>query len=54
MAVANSTEPLSISVTEGAAKKVRFFAEKQGLAEGFGLKVAVKGGDAPDWSIPFQ
>lgn len=40
----NSTEPLSISVTDGAAKKVKFFAEKQGMAEGFGLKVAVKGG----------
>lgn len=44
MSVANSTEPLSISVTNTAAKKVKFFAEKQGLAEGFGLKVAVKGG----------
>jgi iron-sulfur cluster assembly protein len=42
--VANSVEPLSISVTDIAAKKVEFFAQKQGLPEGFGLKVAVKGG----------
>ena len=37
-------EPLSIQVTPNAAKKVRFFAEKQGLGDQFGLKVAVKGG----------
>ena len=39
-----STSPLTIQLTENAAKKVRLFAEKQGLGEEFGLKVAVKGG----------
>ena len=37
-------QPLSIQVTPTAAKKVRHFAEKQGLSDQFGLKVAVKGG----------
>jgi iron-sulfur cluster assembly protein len=37
--------PLSVSITAKAAKKVRSFAEKEGLAEEtFGLKVGVKGG----------
>ena len=37
-------QPLNIQVTPTAAKKVRQFAEKQGLSDQFGLKVAVKGG----------
>ena len=44
MTTATPTNSLDIKVTEIAAKKVRFFAEKQGLAEGFGIKVGVKGG----------
>ena len=35
---------ISISVTEKAAAKVRFFAQKEGLADEFGVKVGVKGG----------
>jgi iron-sulfur cluster assembly protein len=44
MTTQTPTTPLSIHVTELAAKKVRYFAEKQGLGEQFGVKVAVKGG----------
>ena len=44
MTTATQASPLTISVTEAAAKKVRHFAEKQGLGEEFGIKVAVKGG----------
>jgi iron-sulfur cluster assembly protein len=36
--------PLDIKVTETAAKKVRYFAAKQGMTEQFGIKVGVKGG----------
>ena len=39
------TQPsVTIQVTENAAKKVRYFAEKQGIGDQFGVKVAVKGG----------
>jgi iron-sulfur cluster assembly protein len=36
-------KPLTITITEKAAEKVRYFARKEGLEE-FGLRVAVKGG----------
>ena len=35
--------PLTISVTDKAAEKARFFAQREGL-DAFGLRVAVKGG----------
>ena len=38
------TPSLTIEITEKAAAKARSFAEKDGMAEGFGVKVAVKGG----------
>ena len=44
MTTATEQQPLTIHVTETAAKKVRNFAEKQGLGDEFGIKVAVKGG----------
>ena len=44
MTTETPANPLNITVTEAAANKVRFFAQKQGLGEDFGLKVAVKGG----------
>ncbi|MBI2935346.1 MAG: iron-sulfur cluster assembly accessory protein [Chloroflexi bacterium] len=31
-------------ITEKAAEKARYFAQKEGIAEGFGVRVAVKGG----------
>ena len=44
MTTQTQQQPLSIQVTPSAAKKVRFFAEKKGLGDQFGLKVSVKGG----------
>ncbi len=35
---------LTINVTPNAAKKLRFFAQKEGLEEEFGVRVGVKGG----------
>ena len=35
---------LSIAVTDKAADKLRFFAKRDGLSDGFGVKVGVKGG----------
>lgn len=34
----------TIAVTPKAAEKIRFFAQKEGLGEEFGLRVGVKGG----------
>lgn len=36
--------PFTIMITEKAAEKARYFAQKEGIAEGFGVRVAVKGG----------
>ena len=36
--------PSTIHITEKAAEKARFFAEKQGLGAVFGVRVGVKGG----------
>ena len=36
--------PSMIHITEKAAEKAKFFAEKQGLTPGFGVRVGVKGG----------
>ncbi len=44
MTTATERNPLDIQVTDVAAKKVRYFAEKQGLNDQFGIKVGVKGG----------
>ena len=38
------TAPLTVHITEEAAEKIKHFARKEGLEEGFVLKVAVKGG----------
>ena len=35
---------LTINVTPSAAKKLRFFAQKEGLEDDFGVRVGVKGG----------
>ncbi len=38
-----ATAPLTVSVTDKAAEKIRYFGQKEGLEE-FGLRVAIKGG----------
>ncbi len=35
---------LTVEITEKAAQKIRYFAEKEGDSEGVGVRVAVKGG----------
>jgi iron-sulfur cluster assembly protein len=35
---------LTITITEKAAEKVRYFGEKEGLTDQFGFRVGVKGG----------
>ena len=40
----DTVTPLSIHITERAAKKVAFFAEKDAKGSAFGLRVGVKGG----------
>jgi iron-sulfur cluster assembly protein len=43
--VSSATQkPITIQVTDKAAKMVHRFAEKEGLAESFALRVGVKGG----------
>jgi iron-sulfur cluster assembly protein len=35
---------LSVSITEKAAEKIKYFSAKDGISENVGLRVAVKGG----------
>ena len=38
---------LTVEITEKAAEKIRYFAEKEGEANNVGVRVAVKGAAAP-------
>ena len=40
----DAVTPLTIHITERAAKKVAYFADKDGKGDEFGLRVGVKGG----------
>ena len=44
MTTETARNPLDITVTEVAAKKVRYFAQKKGMKDTFGIRVGVKGG----------
>ena len=44
MPVTKENPDLSVSVTDRAGDKIKFFAEKQGLGSEYGVKVGVKGG----------
>ena len=44
MAITMDGVELGVKITEKAAEKIRYFAEKEGIIEGVGLRVAVKGG----------
>ncbi|MBI2872722.1 MAG: iron-sulfur cluster assembly accessory protein [Chloroflexi bacterium] len=44
MAVKEKPQPLTIHVSPKAAEHVKHFARLEGLEEGFGIRVAVKGG----------
>lgn len=44
MAITMDGVELGVAITEKAAEKIRYFAAKEGINEGVGLRVAVKGG----------
>ena len=44
MAITMDGVELGVSISEKAAEKIRYFAEKDGITENVGLRVAVKGG----------
>ena len=44
MAVTMDGVVLGVEITEKAAEKIKYFAEKDGITEGVGLRVGVKGG----------
>ncbi len=44
MAITMDGVELGVAITEKAAEKIKYFAEKEGIAENVGLRVAVKGG----------
>ncbi len=44
MAITMDGVELGVSISEKAAEKIRYFADKDGIADNVGLRVAVKGG----------
>ncbi len=44
MAITQDGVELGVSISELAATKIKYFAEKQGIHENVGVRVAVKGG----------
>ena len=44
MAITMDGVELGVEITEKAAEKIKYFAEKDGMTENVGLRVAVKGG----------
>ena len=44
MAITMDGVELGVSISEKAAEKIRYFAEKDGITDNVGLRVAVKGG----------
>ena len=44
MAITMDGVELGVAITEKAAEKIKYFADKEGITENVGLRVAVKGG----------
>ena len=44
MAITMDGVELGVAITEKAAEKIKYFAEKEGISDNVGLRVAVKGG----------
>ena len=44
MAITMDGVELGVAITEKAAEKIKYFAEKEGITDNVGLRVAVKGG----------
>ena len=54
MAITMDGVELGVSISELAATKIKYFAEKQGLKENIGVRVAVKGGGCSGLTYDLQ
>ncbi len=54
MAITMDGVELGVSISELAATKIKYFAEKQGLKENVGVRVAVKGGGCSGLTYDLQ
>ena len=54
MAITMDGVELGVSISELAATKIKYFAEKQGIKENIGVRVAVKGGGCSGLTYDLQ
>ena len=54
MAITQDGVQLGVSISELAATKIKYFAEKQGIKENVGVRVAVKGGGCSGLTYDLQ
>ncbi len=54
MAITMDGVELGVSISELAATKIKYFAEKQGIKENVGVRVAVKGGGCSGLTYDLQ
>ena len=54
MAITMDGVELGVTISELAATKIRYFAEKQGMKENIGVRVAVKGGGCSGLTYDLQ
>ncbi|HIB10700.1 MAG: iron-sulfur cluster assembly accessory protein [Chloroflexi bacterium] len=54
MAITMDGVELGVSISELAATKIKYFAEKQGMKENIGVRVAVKGGGCSGLTYDLQ
>jgi len=54
MAITMDGVELGVSISELAATKIKYFAEKQGLKDNIGVRVAVKGGGCSGLTYDLQ
>jgi len=54
MAITMEGVELGVSISELAATKIKYFAEKQGMKENIGVRVAVKGGGCSGLTYDLQ
>ena len=54
MAITKDGVELGVSISELAATKIKYFAEKQGMKENIGVRVAVKGGGCSGLTYDLQ
>ena len=54
MAITQDGVQLTVKISEKAAEKIKYFATKEGIAEGVGVRVAVKGGGCSGLTYDLQ